>query len=165
MIATETKTETAMQANRMASPGTIFNIRLSASQTNGAISVINYECLPGSEPFLHVHTLEDETFIVEEGSVTFCIGDKTGKAFPGDVFFLPRNIPHSFKVTSEKLKGTVILTPGNLENFFRQASTPYKGVEIPPVTTPTEEQIQGFLNLAISYGMQLVAVATAGQTV
>ena len=142
--------------NRRLYPGTIFNILVSAGESNNAIAIADYEAIPGSEPPRHVHSIEDEIFILKEGSITFFRGDDIIEAGAGDTVFLPVNVPHHFKITSEKVKGTLIATPGNIETFFRLLSVPYDGDTIPPVTPPTDEQINFFVSLTESFGMKFV---------
>jgi len=66
------------------------------------------------------------------------------------------NIPHHFKIISDKVKGTLIATSGNIESFFRQLSVSYEGDTIPPVTPTTDEQISYFVSLTESFGMKFV---------
>jgi quercetin dioxygenase-like cupin family protein len=147
---------TTATENRRLFPGTIFNIRVTAEESNNAISIADYEAISGSEPPRHVHTVEDEIFIIKEGTITFFRGDDIVEAGAGDIVFLPVNVPHHFKITSEKVKGTLIATPGNIESFFRQLSVPYEGDTIPPVTPPTDKQISYFVSLTESFGMKFV---------
>ena len=44
---------------------------------------------------LHQHPYE-EVFIIQEGSSTFTVGDKTLKAHAGQIVIAPANAPHKF---------------------------------------------------------------------
>jgi mannose-6-phosphate isomerase-like protein (cupin superfamily) len=149
----ETTLETAA---KMQMPGVVFNVLLPAAATNNAICIAEFEAVPGFEPFRHVHTLEDEIFIVKEGSATFFIGDEIREAVAGDLIYLPVNVPHHFETTSPVLKGLLIITPGNLENFFRELSQPYNGNGIPQAGIPSPEQITYMLAVSEKYGMYAV---------
>ncbi len=142
--------------NRRLYPGSIFDIRVSAGETNNAICIADYIAIPGSEPPRHVHSVEDEIFIIKEGSVTFFRGDEMIEAIAGDIVYLPVHVPHHFKITSKKVKGTLIATPGNIETFFRLLSVPYEGDYIPPVTRPTNDEVDYFISLTESFGMRFV---------
>jgi mannose-6-phosphate isomerase-like protein (cupin superfamily) len=48
----------------------------------------------------HIHHREDEAWYILEGEVTFYCGDETFHAGPGAWVFLPKEIPHSFRVGS-----------------------------------------------------------------
>src|SRR5215218_1813167 len=50
---------------------------------------------PGSGPGIHRHPYE-ETFIVEDGSVLFTVGDETIEATAGDIIVVPAGTPHKF---------------------------------------------------------------------
>jgi quercetin dioxygenase-like cupin family protein len=142
--------------DRMLFPGTIFTIRVSSEESNNAIVVADFEAIPGSEPPRHVHTREDEIFIITEGTATYFVGDDIINATAGDTVYLPVNVPHHFKITSDIVKGTLIATPGNIEHFFKTFSVPFDGIEIPPVLPPSEEQIKYFVAVTESYGMRFV---------
>lgn len=143
-----------VSVNKFLMGGNLFTVRVSAEQTNNAIFVADFQAIPGSEPFRHVHTREDEIFIIKEGAATFFIGDEIITARVGDVVYLPVNVPHHFKITSAIAKGILIATPGNIENFFRELSVPFDGNEIPAIATPTTDQVQYMLTVAESYGME-----------
>lgn len=142
--------------DRRARSGIIFTHRVSTVQSNNAIAVFEYEALPGSEPPRHIHTREDEIVIIKEGTVTFFVGDDIIEAGPGSIVYMPVNVPHHFVITSPMAKGILIATPGNIDHFFRQFSVPYLGAAIPPVTTPTPEQISSFVALSERFGMRFV---------
>jgi mannose-6-phosphate isomerase-like protein (cupin superfamily) len=50
---------------------------------------------PGSGPALHRHPYE-ETFIIEEGTVRFTVGEHQLEATGGDVVVVPAGVPHGF---------------------------------------------------------------------
>jgi mannose-6-phosphate isomerase-like protein (cupin superfamily) len=50
---------------------------------------------PGQGPRLHRHPY-DETWIVQEGTLTFLVGDEQFTVGPGDVVIAPPNTPHKF---------------------------------------------------------------------
>ena len=140
----------------LAIPGTVFNIKVTAAESNNSIVVADYVALPGSEPPRHVHSIEDEVFRINEGTVTFFRGDEIIHAEAGDIVFLPKNVPHHFKITSDLVSGTFMATPANIEHFFRSLAAPFEGITIPPVVPPTEEQLNYFVSQTLKFGMQFV---------
>ena len=148
--------ETTKTNDKRLFAGTIFTFRVTNEESNGSIMVADFEGTPGTEPPRHVHTIEDEVFIIKKGTVTFFVGDDIIQAGAGDTILLPVNVPHHFKITSDKVIGTLIATPGNIEDFFRQLSVPYDGNGIPSLTPPTEEQIKHFVSVTESFGMNFV---------
>jgi mannose-6-phosphate isomerase-like protein (cupin superfamily) len=57
-------------------------------------------CPPGFETPLHIHHTEDGAFYILEGSLHMQVGEMQVEATPGTFVFLPREVPHAFKVTS-----------------------------------------------------------------
>ena len=93
---------------------------------------------------------------MKEGEVAFFCGDDIIQAKPGDSIFLPKNIPHHFVITSEKVKALFVTTPSNFGEFFKMISMPYEGAEIPEVQgPPTEEAIGQMVALMASFGINL----------
>lgn len=70
---------------------------------------------------LHYHRFMDETFIVNEGTVTIQAGEKEYQASPGTVVYVPRFTPHGFRNdTHEMVKLTLVFNPSQKrEGFFR----------------------------------------------
>jgi mannose-6-phosphate isomerase-like protein (cupin superfamily) len=60
-----------------------------------SISLIIDESEPGHGPRLHRHAY-DETWVIEEGNITFQVGGQQLKAGPGDVAIIPPGVPHKF---------------------------------------------------------------------
>jgi quercetin dioxygenase-like cupin family protein len=50
---------------------------------------------PGSGPKLHEHPYA-EVFVVQEGELTFTIGDTTIEATSGQILVVPAGVPHKF---------------------------------------------------------------------
>lgn len=50
---------------------------------------------PGKGPALHKHPYE-EVFIVQEGQLTFTVGDSTVEATSGQIVIAPAEVPHKF---------------------------------------------------------------------
>ncbi|MDC6385808.1 cupin domain-containing protein [Flagellimonas taeanensis] len=70
---------------------------------------------------LHYHRFMDETFIINEGTVTLEIGNKKHYAKPGTVSYVPRFTPHGFRNdTEETAKLTLVFNPAQRrEGFFK----------------------------------------------
>ena len=69
------------------------NIR--GADHGASISLILDESEPGHGPRLHRHAY-DETWVVQEGNISFHIGENVMKAGPGDVAIVPPGVPHKF---------------------------------------------------------------------
>lgn len=63
--------------------------------SDAKVSFIIIDAPPGTGPKLHSHPYE-EIFIVQEGQVTFTVGDATMEATAGQIVIAPANTPHKF---------------------------------------------------------------------
>jgi quercetin dioxygenase-like cupin family protein len=59
------------------------------------ISFFLIDAPPGDGPSLHSHPYE-EIFVIQEGQVTFTVGDATLEATGGQIVIAPAGIPHKF---------------------------------------------------------------------
>jgi mannose-6-phosphate isomerase-like protein (cupin superfamily) len=79
----------------------IINVRtLESGNMKGAdhgatISLILDHSDPGRGPRLHRHPY-DETWVVQEGNLTFQVGDERVKVGPGDIAIVPPGVAHKF---------------------------------------------------------------------
>ena len=142
--------------SRRAFPGIIFNIVMPRTTTNKNVFIAEVEGLPGSEPPRHVHTLEDEIVVIKEGTITYFIGDEIIPAVAGDTVVLPKNIPHHFVITSEKMKVTLITTSASFGDFFCALSVPYTDENIPAVRRPSETRRNEIKALMDNFGIYYV---------
>jgi mannose-6-phosphate isomerase-like protein (cupin superfamily) len=110
--------------------GARMTLELSSTDTNGASSTFRVEAPPGRGPRAHIHTREDETYVVTRGHFRFWIGTQVVDAMPGSVIFLPRNKPHQW-LNVGKTTGEVIFTivPGGLDRFFLEVNK--RGLTVP----------------------------------
>jgi uncharacterized protein YjlB len=77
-----------------------------------------------TEPYatpLHLHPVDDESFLVLEGSLRVWVGGDRYDVDQGGIAFLPHGVPHAFRVTSPGARLLVVGTPAGQEELFRQA--------------------------------------------
>lgn len=74
---------------------TIETGRIEGVAHGATISLILDHSEPGQGPRLHRHPY-DETWVVQDGNLTFQLGDTQYHAGPGDVIIAPRGVPHKF---------------------------------------------------------------------
>lgn len=92
---------------------------LSSEQTGGAFSMLEATIdAPAYGPPYHVHTMEDETFHVLEGSLVLIVDGQRLILNPGDVAFAPRGIPHRFESGPQGVRVTIMSTGSNFERFL-----------------------------------------------
>jgi mannose-6-phosphate isomerase-like protein (cupin superfamily) len=128
--------------------GGIVSILLSGSETGGQFAVWESVQKPGSEPPLHVHHTNDETFFVMEGSVRFMVGDQILDAPAGSVIFAPRGVPHTFKIKSPQARAITLCTPAGFEEWFRELGQPAVSFDLPDRPQPfSESQVKKMIAL------------------
>ena len=59
------------------------------------VSFVGADTPPGGGPSLHTHPYE-EVFVVQEGELTFTVGDATVEAKSGQIVVAPAGMPHRF---------------------------------------------------------------------
>ena len=100
----------------------------------------------GDMPPLHVHRRDDETFYVLDGELTLYVGDDVVTAGSGICVHAPRNVPHTYEVTSPgTARWLIVSSPAGFEALLeRMGTTPPErlfvehGIEVlgPPGTRP-----------------------------
>ena len=98
-----------------------LTVLLDGKASGGRLTVIEVHAQRGDATSVHVHTNEDKTFLVLEGGITVWVGDERHHIDAGGIGFLPRNLPHSFRITADRTRILNICTPSGVENFFRAA--------------------------------------------
>lgn len=97
-------------------------IKLDGSHTNGAFALVEQNNEPGTSIPEHFHTQEDEIFYVLEGEMEFTVSKEKILAAAGTTVFLPKGVPHSFKVGGSGARALVMLQPAGTEKMFRELS-------------------------------------------
>ena len=102
--------------------GVTIRVRASASDTGGAVTVLEQTVAPGGGSPLHT-VEQDKIVLVLEGAVAVTIGDSKRPCSPGATAFIPRGVPHCFANDGQAPAQILVLTtPGGHEEFLREAS-------------------------------------------
>ena len=78
----------------------------------------------GSGSPLHVHHNEDEWFYVLEGELTIWVDGHDDRGGAGAFVFGPRDVPHTFVVSSERARFLLVTEPAGFEGFVRALADP-----------------------------------------
>lgn len=131
---------------------------ITGEQTGGAFFMAEVTIPPGCGNPPHIHTREDETFYVQQGTLTVQVGEKTVTASAGDAACLPKGVVHCFQNDGNvDVKAVVVAVPGGLEKFFEEAF--YPAAEYPKVPPMTEAFLGRVLAAASKYGVQFLPPA------
>ncbi len=138
--------------------GGTISILISGEDTGGVFSIWEGKQKPGSEPPLHVHHGNDETFVVLEGRMRIRIGDSVYDAGPGDIVFAPKGIPHAFKIQSEYARALTVCTPSGFEEWFRVLGEPAASFDLPDLVEPfSESDLPGMIALGRKLRTEILA--------
>jgi quercetin dioxygenase-like cupin family protein len=142
-------------------PGDRTTFLLTGAETGGAFFLCEAMVPHGGGPPPHVHNREDESFYIQEGTLTIQAGGKTINASAGDFVYLPRGIMHSFQNTGKsKARLLVLATPAGLEKFFEETFDPARDSTSDP-PPPSEAMIARFMAAAPKYGLEIMLPAGA----
>ncbi len=138
--------------------GGYFRTLLSPEQSGGELAILDMVLPKGSEPPLHMHEKEDETFHVLSGTINFVIDGTPHTLEAGSTLFAPRGIRHYFEILTDTAHFLTILTPGDFCNYFIEFSEPcHEEPRITALEMPTPEQLQYMAErLSARYGLSLV---------
>jgi quercetin dioxygenase-like cupin family protein len=116
--------------------GTQLRILADAADTGGALTVMEQRAPKGFSPPLHVHDREDTAILVLSGVVTVRVGGDERVVGAGELAWLPRQVPHTFRVDSDEVHLLELATPSGVEEFHVAASEHAQRDEIPPPSEP-----------------------------
>ena len=117
--------------------GGTLAILLDGKATDGQLMVGRFDVSEGEAPPYHKHTREDEVFMLIKGTALVWYDDQEYELAEGGVVFLPKGVPHGYRITSKKADLLMLNTPGGIEGMFRAAG---RDKSLPPL--PSGESFQ-----------------------
>jgi quercetin dioxygenase-like cupin family protein len=106
----------------------VARVHVDGETSGGAVGVVELTGPKGDMPPLHIHTREDETFLVLEGSLTLFVGERTSRLEAGDSSLAPRGVPHVYRVESDGARWLAIASPAGFEAFVREVAGAGTGI-------------------------------------
>ena len=129
-------------------------VKATAKQTSNAFGLIEVLAPVGPASPYHVHRAEDETFYVLEGELEFISGERRLTGVPGSYVFLPREIPHGFRVVgTSPARFLVLVTPGGFEGFLIEIGKPASALTLP---APSEPDMDKLTAVAAKYEIEIL---------
>jgi len=99
--------------------GNTLSVLLSGEQTNQVLSVMIETTPPGGGPPLHVHSNEDEIFLVIEGRISYYAAGSWTEVGAGGAVYLPRGAAHCYRnIGATPSRHWIITAPAGFEQFF-----------------------------------------------
>src|SRR5581483_11713802 len=112
---------------------TLAYVHVDAEASGGALALVESVAPKGDMPPLHVHHRDDEAFYVIDGRLTLFVADRDPVELgPGEAVLAPREIPHVYRVESERARWLVALTPAGFDEFVRAVAEPAGYDDLPP---------------------------------
>ena len=108
-----------------------ISVKLSGAETAGALAQVESIDPRGTATPLHLHHHEDETFYVLEGELSVFVDGEELRLATGDYAVVPRGVPHSYLVRSERARMLVSFSPAGFEQAFVELGVPAGGSEAP----------------------------------
>lgn len=133
--------------------GTLLSIVATGVETDGKLAVMEQRARRGFSPPRHVHNREDTGMFVIDGTLTFDVGGEQRTVAAGGFVWLPRGVPHTFRVDSEQARFLELVTPPGFEQYHVDASDPAAEMLIPP---PTEPDIARLIGAIAPYGAEII---------
>lgn len=103
--------------------GVRYKVVVSPEDTEGRLSVTDSISPANSGPPQHVHHDADEIFIVLSGEHTFWVDGETFTRGPGEIAFVPRGVPHTFRTYPDgPSRHLIVLAPAGFEAYFAEVA-------------------------------------------
>lgn len=143
--------------------GSLFEHLVSAEETAGLLGVSLVTQPPGIATPLHRHTKEDEALLVLEGQVTYRAGDETHELAHGSFIFLPRGVPHAFRIRGDvPARFVALTTPGGLMHLYDEVGVPARERRLPGSDGQSADvEIPKWAEVGPRYGLEVVGPGIA----
>jgi quercetin dioxygenase-like cupin family protein len=129
--------------------GDILSVLLNGEQTGNTLTVMFDVTPPGGGPPLHVHSREDELFLVVEGRISYFAEGQWTEIGVGGAVYLPRGVVHCYRnVGTTSSKHWILTTPSGFEHFFAASAAEF--------AKPGAPDRQRLVEINREYGLELV---------
>lgn len=138
--------------------GSLFERLVGADESEGLLGLSLVTQPPGVATPLHRHTREAEAFYLLEGTMTYRAGDETFELSRGSFIYLPRGLPHAFRVTGESpVKFLGLTMPGHLLDLYDEVGIPAAERRLPGQDgLPMDVEIARWNEVGPRYGLEVV---------
>jgi mannose-6-phosphate isomerase-like protein (cupin superfamily) len=133
--------------------GALMILKAAGERTEGRFAFLDQRVPGGYAAPRHIHHSEDEAWYVLEGEATFYCGEETFAAGPGAWVFLPKDVPHSFRVGPAGGRLLTFSAPADIANFVVDAGEPAPRLVTP---LPAPPDLERLATIAAKYGIELI---------
>lgn len=138
--------------------GSLFEHVAGAAQTGGSLGAALVTQPPGIATPLHRHTHEAEAFYLLEGAMSYRAGEETYELAEGYFMYLPRGVPHAFRIRGDRPARFLALTvPGGLLGLYDEVGVPATELRLPGEDgLPMAEEIARWNEVGPRYGLEVI---------
>ena len=138
--------------------GSLFEHLIGAAETDALLGVSLVTQPPGIATPLHRHTHEAEAFLVLEGRVSYRAGDETYELDDGRFIYLPRSVPHAFRIRGTSPTRLLAFTaPGGLMGLYDEVGIPARERRLPGEDgQPPEVELPRWAEVGPRYGLEVI---------
>lgn len=145
---------TSIEGRTIAVVGDLYRFLATGDETNGKYAMFEAIVPPGGGPPPHIHSREEESFLILEGEIVFTVDGERIIATAGTFANMPVGSLHSFKNATDKTARMIIsVAPAGLEKMFLEVGVPVKMGDTPP--PPSKAEIEKLLAVAPTYGVEI----------
>ena len=102
--------------------GFTMSVKASELETDGQFTLLEAGEPPGFGPPLHIHHDCDEAFYVLDGEYIIFMDGVEYRCLAGSFVYIPRGMPHGFRVGSVQSRKLNLYVPGAMTSYFDQLS-------------------------------------------
>jgi quercetin dioxygenase-like cupin family protein len=149
---------TTVSANQLWFLDTLVTVRVSISDGQDGMSILEHRAPHGASAPLHFHRTEDEVFHILEGELRVKVNDQEHRVAAGDIMLAAKGVPHTYRVESPQgARYLTITVRGDFERFVRALSRPAQRAELPePAGPPSADAIAALKAVAAEHGIEIV---------
>jgi quercetin dioxygenase-like cupin family protein len=139
--------------------GSLFEHLAGAEQTAGTLGVAVVTQPPGIATPLHRHHHEAEAFYLLDGEMTYVAGEETHELSTGWFIYLPRGVPHAFRIRGDRPARVLALTvPGGLLHLYDEVGVPAAAMRAPGEGEgrPLAEEVGRWSEVGPRYGLEVL---------
>lgn len=139
--------------------GSLFEHLAGPEQTAGSLGVALVTQPPGIATPVHRHHHEAEALFLLDGEITYLAGEETYELAAGWFMYLPRGVPHAFRIRGEQPARFLALTvPGGLLHLYDEVGVPAAARRIPQAGEgrSMSEEISRWNETGPRYGLEVI---------
>lgn len=95
-----------------------LRIKIGAAESEGALSVVEYEVLPGRRTVPHYHLTIYESVFLSEGELRVRVGDQWSTQGAGATILLPIGVVHAWENRSSEPARMLIISTPAVDGYF-----------------------------------------------